>query len=139
MNPAARTFRAPTTYEKLCGRVSLKDLRPSLLIYSGLSLRRHALFYQTVTNLIVAAVGIVIAFLLMALTALAVRFSSAGPVLYQQVRVGMDSQPSRSTNSGRWSSARARYGQTRDDPRVTVVGRIIRKIRFDELRSGSTS
>jgi sugar transferase (PEP-CTERM system associated) len=128
---------APTTYEKLCGRVSLKDLRPSLLIYSGLSLRRHALFYQTVTNLIVAAVGIAIAFPLMVLTALAVRFSSAGPVLYQQVRVGMDGQPF-TLYKFRSMRVNAELGTgavwaTRDDPRVTAVGRIIRKIRFDEL------
>jgi sugar transferase (PEP-CTERM system associated) len=129
---------APTTFEKLCGRVSLKDLRPSLLIYSGgLSQRRHAIFYQTVTNVIVAAVGIVIAFPLMVVTALAVRFSSAGPVLYQQVRVGMDGQPF-TLYKFRSMCVNAEVGTgavwaSRDDPRVTAVGRIIRKIRFDEL------
>src|SRR5262249_6128252 len=53
---------AATAYERVCGRVSLKDLRPSQLIYSGeLGPRAQTLRYQSLWNLIVAAVGIVIA------------------------------------------------------------------------------
>ena len=85
---------AASTYEKVCGRVCLKELRPSQLIYSGeLGPRRASMFYQTVTNLIVAAVGVVVATPIVLLTALAVRLSSAGPVLYRQVRVGMNGSP----------------------------------------------
>jgi exopolysaccharide biosynthesis polyprenyl glycosylphosphotransferase len=129
---------APTTYEKLSGRVSLKDLRPSLLIYSGgLGQRRNAMFYQTVSNLVIGTVGLVIASPLILLTALAVRLTSSGPILYQQVRVGMDGVPftlykfrSMRTNAEIDTGA---VWASQDDPRVTPVGRLIRKIRFDEL------
>ena len=127
-----------TTFERLCGRVCLKELRPAQLIYSGeLGPRPQNFFIQSVMNRIVAAIGLIVASPLMALTALAVKISSPGPILYRQVRVGMDDIPFtvykfRSMRA----DAEAKTGAvtaTKDDPRVTTVGKIIRKIRFDEL------
>jgi lipopolysaccharide/colanic/teichoic acid biosynthesis glycosyltransferase len=73
----------------------------------------------------------------MALTALAVKFSSPGPVLYRQVRVGLDDVPFtvykfRSMRVDAEAGTGAVWA-SKDDPRVTRVGRIIRKLRFDEL------
>jgi exopolysaccharide biosynthesis polyprenyl glycosylphosphotransferase len=129
---------AASTYEKVCGRVCLKELRPSQLIYSGeLGPRRTSMFYQTVANLILAAVGIVVATPLMLLTALAVRLTSAGPVLYRQVRVGMDGIPFtlykfRSMRADAEAETGAVWA-SKDDPRVTPFGRTIRKLRIDEI------
>jgi len=129
---------AATAYERICGRVPIRELRPSQLIYSGDTLRlRRALLFQNVTNFVVAIVGLIAAAPLMLLTALAVRLTSAGPVLYPQVRVGMGGKPFtlykfRSMRT----DAEVRTGAvwaSKDDPRVTPVGRIIRHIRFDEL------
>jgi sugar transferase (PEP-CTERM system associated) len=129
---------AASTFERVCGRVCLKELRPSQLIYSGeLGPQRASLFYQTLSNLLLAGVGIVLAIPLMALTALAVRLTSAGPALYRQVRVGLDGAPftlykfrsmrvdAEAVTGAVWASL--------DDPRVTPVGRILRKLRIDEL------
>ncbi|MEJ2504584.1 MAG: sugar transferase, partial [Gemmatimonadota bacterium] len=90
----------------------------------------------------------------MALVALAVRLTSSGPILFRQVRVGLDR---RSRGNGRQDSRRQRdlggrpfvmykfrtmyqdagsRGQvwaSPDDPRVTPVGRFLRKTRLDEL------
>jgi sugar transferase (PEP-CTERM system associated) len=129
---------APTTFERVCGRVCMKELRPSQLIYSGeFSRRPRAVFYQNTSNLLIALVGLVIAAPLMLITAIAVRLSSPGPVLYRQRRVGMDGVPftvykfrSMQVNAEVHTGA---VWAAKDDPRVTPVGRIIRKIRFDEL------
>jgi sugar transferase (PEP-CTERM system associated) len=129
---------AASTYEKVCGRVCLKELRPSQLIYSGeLGPRRASMFYQTVINLVVAAIGIVASMPIMLLTALAVRLTSAGPVLYRQVRVGMDGllftlYKFRSMRADAEAATGAVWA-SKDDPRVTPVGRIIRKLRIDEI------
>jgi exopolysaccharide biosynthesis polyprenyl glycosylphosphotransferase len=126
------------TYEKLSGRVSIKELRPSQLIYTGEPSRlRHAMFYQTVSNLIIATVGIVVGLPFMLITALAVWITSRGPILYRQVRVGMNGKPFtlykfRSMRQDAEAATGAVWA-VKDDPRVTPVGRIIRKIRFDEL------
>ena len=126
------------TYERVCGRVCLKEIRPSQLIFSGeLGPRPQNLLYQRISNVIVAVIGIVLSFPLMVLTALAVRLSSPGPVLYRQARVGLDDSlftvyKFRSMRVDAEAATGAVWAQ-KDDPRVTPVGRIIRRIRFDEL------
>jgi sugar transferase (PEP-CTERM system associated) len=129
---------APTAFERVCGRVCMKELRPSQLIYTGaFSRHRRAVFYQNAFNMMFASVCMVVAAPLLLLTALAVRFSSPGPILYRQKRVGMDGAPFtlykfRSMSADAEATTGAVWAQ-RDDPRVTGVGKIIRKIRFDEL------
>ena len=129
---------AATCYERICGRVSVRELRPSHLIYSGeLGVKRRTLQYQSVVNMGIATIGIITALPLMLLTALAVRFSSAGPVLYRQTRVGMNGRSFtlykfRSMRTDAEASTGAVWA-AKNDPRVTPVGRIIRGIRFDEL------
>jgi sugar transferase (PEP-CTERM system associated) len=129
---------AANTYERVCGRVCLKEIRPSQLIFSGeLGPRPQNLFYQRVTNISVAVVGLVLAFPFILLTALAVRLSSQGAVLYRQTRVGLDGAlftlyKFRSMRADAELATGAVWAQ-KDDPRVTLVGRIIRRIRFDEF------
>ena len=129
---------AASTYEKVCGRVCLKELRPSQLIYSGeLGPRRASVFYQTAINVVLAAIGLVVATPIMLLTALAVRLTSAGPVLYRQVRVGLNGRPFtlykfRSMRTDAEAETGAVWA-SKDDPRVTFFGRIIRKLRIDEI------
>jgi lipopolysaccharide/colanic/teichoic acid biosynthesis glycosyltransferase len=107
-------------------------------------------------NVAVAALGLVLALPLLLVIALAVRLSSRGPVLYTQTRVGIDRRGGRSTvdisrrrtdMGGRpFTIYKFRTMTTRpphaegaevwarpDDPRVTTVGRVLRKYRLDEL------
>ena len=127
-----------STYERVCGRVCIRELRPSQLIYSGeLGPRPQDVVYQRIINSVLAAIGLVIAAPFMLLTVAAVWISSAGPVLYRQVRVGLNGAPFtlykfRSMRADAEKGTGAVWA-TKDDPRVTRVGRIIRKIRFDEL------
>ena len=129
---------AANTYERLCGRVCLKEIRPSQLIFSGeLGPRPQNLMYQRISNITVAIVGIVLSFPIMLLTALAVRLSSPGAVLYRQTRVGLDGAlftvyKFRSMRIDAEVNTGAVWAQ-KDDPRVTAVGRFIRAFRFDEL------
>ena len=129
---------AAGAFERLCGRVCLKELRPAQLIYTGeLGPRPQSLLVQSLLNRLTAAAGLIVASPLMALTALAVKFSSPGPVLYRQVRVGLDDVPFtvykfRSMRVDAEAGTGAVWA-SKDDPRVTRVGRIIRKLRFDEL------
>jgi sugar transferase (PEP-CTERM system associated) len=129
---------AAAAYERLCGRVCLKELRPAQLIYSGeLGPRPQNLVVQTVLNRVFAIIGLAIASPVMALTALAVKFSSPGPVMYRQVRTGLDDVPFTvyKFRSMRVDAEAATGAVTasKDDPRVTRVGKIIRRLRFDEL------
>jgi lipopolysaccharide/colanic/teichoic acid biosynthesis glycosyltransferase len=105
-------------------------------------------------NVIVAAVGLVLSIPVLAIIALAVKLTSRGPVLYRQQRVGHDRRQFRGPGkaTGRRGSDRGgriftmykfRTMYTRevdhqvwarpDDPRITPIGRILRKYRLDEL------
>lgn len=108
-----------------------------------------------VFNVILALVMLVIASPVMLLSALLVRLTSRGPVLYTQERVGLDRRwnRSRALNERRredlggapftifkFRSMRVDAeinGQavwaTKDDDRVTAIGRLMRKTRLDEL------
>ena len=129
---------AATTFEHVCGRVCIRELRPSQLIYSGeLGPRMQTLIVQTIANRLLSAIGLVVASPIMLLTVLAVRFSSPGPVLYRQVRVGLDGElftlyKFRSMRADAEAQTGAVWA-SKDDPRITKVGKIIRKLRFDEL------
>jgi sugar transferase (PEP-CTERM system associated) len=129
---------AADVYERVCGRVCLTEIRPSQLIYSGeLGPSGNSLFYQNMMNFLVAGIGLVVASPLMLLTALAVRLTSPGPILYRQVRVGLNGTlftvfKFRSMRADAEAGTGAVWA-SKDDPRVTAVGKIIRKIRFDEL------
>src|SRR5205807_8803520 len=73
----------------------------------------------------------------MALVALAVRLDSKGPILYKQERVGWRGRPFEVLKfRSMREDAEAAHGAQwalEDDPRVTRVGRILRKYRLDEL------
>jgi exopolysaccharide biosynthesis polyprenyl glycosylphosphotransferase len=87
--------------------------------------------------MLLAIVGIILCSPFILLTALAVRLSSSGAVLYRQTRVGLDGAlftvyKFRSMRIDAELATGAVWAQ-KDDPRVTKVGRFLRAIRFDEL------
>jgi lipopolysaccharide/colanic/teichoic acid biosynthesis glycosyltransferase len=105
-------------------------------------------------NVTVAAIALVVMAPLMALIAVVIRVTSPGPVLFRQIRVGLDR---RNDGNGKQDSRRQQdlggrpftmykfrtmyYNETPerqmwatpDDPRVTPIGRVLRKTRLDEL------
>ena len=128
-----------TFLERETGRVDLDSLNPSWLIFSdGFSAGRRLsgmgkrLFDVTVSLLILALTWPVIA-----ATAIAVKLESRGPAFYRQRRVGLYGETFeviklRSMRTDAEVGGKAVWAQ-KDDPRVTRVGRFIRKVRIDEL------
>ncbi len=106
-------------------------------------------------NVVVATVGLVLVAPLMVLIAALVKLTSPGPILYRQVRVGIDrrnprlpignhrraidygGQPFTIYKFRTMTSAASRSDRqvwaTRNDVRVTALGRLLRKYRLDEL------
>jgi lipopolysaccharide/colanic/teichoic acid biosynthesis glycosyltransferase len=106
-------------------------------------------------NVVIAAVALIVLSPLFLLIAVLVKLTSRGPVFYSQTRVGIDRRAGRSTapshrriqdlgghiftiykfrtmhvNAEHLSGA---VWATREDPRVTSVGGLLRKYRLDEL------
>ena len=124
--------------ERETGRVDLDTLNPSWLIFSDGFSSGRSLSSVAKRLFDIAASGLLLAltFPLIALFALLVRLDSKGPAFFRQRRVGLYGQPFtllklRSMRSDAESGG-AKWAE-RDDPRVTRVGRFIRKVRIDEL------
>jgi len=119
---------AASAYERIRGRVCLKELRLSQLIDSGeIGPRPRTLLYQGLLNMLLAAVALVVTAPFMAAAALAMRLSSPGPVLDRWTRAGKNDVP----------FTLYKLRSTRMDaqgvPRVTAIGRVLRKLHIDEL------
>src|SRR5690606_37562591 len=79
----------PSVYEEYTGKIAVENLRPSWLIFSaGFRKSRTLAAVKRSVDLIVAGLGLVIGAPLLAVTALAVRLTSPGPIFYHQRRVG---------------------------------------------------
>lgn len=129
-----------TVYEQYTGKIAVENLRPSWLIFSdGFRKTRLLVALKRLMDLVLSAVGLVVAMPVMLLIALVVRLTSPGPALYAQQRVGhmgrvftvrkfRSMRDNAEAETGPvWAS---RHG---DDPRVTSVGRFLRRSRLDEL------
>jgi sugar transferase (PEP-CTERM system associated) len=125
-------------YERLTGRVHLDMLRPSWLIFSGRGRQgRLSAALRAVVHRGVALVGAVVSLPVALLTALLVKLESPGPVLYRQERVGKNG---RTFSIMKFRSMRVDaesdgpvWASKQGDARTTRVGRVIRKIRVDEI------
>ena len=125
--------------ERETGRVDLDSLNPSWLIFSDgfssgrrLSSAAKRLFDIVVSTLLLVTFGPVIL-----VTAVLVKLESKGPAFYRQRRVGLYGQlfdviKLRSMRQDAEVGGKAVWAQ-KDDPRITRVGRFIRKTRLDEL------
>ncbi len=92
---------------------------------------------KRLSDIIMSSVGIIIASPFMLITAIAIKLCDGGPVLYKQKRLTrggreFDLLKFRSMVVNAESDGVARLA-SEGDKRITPVGRVIRKIRFDEL------
>jgi exopolysaccharide biosynthesis polyprenyl glycosylphosphotransferase len=130
---------ALSTYEMAFERISTHELRPSQLIFSSSELgpSRNGVRLQTGYSMAIAAAAAVMTAPVMLLVAALVKLTSPGPALIRQERVGKNNRifmlyKFRSMVRDAEAHSGAVWA-TRNDPRVTAVGRWLRKLRLDEL------
>ncbi len=98
-------------------------------------------------DIVVSSAGLLVAAPLFPIIALAIRLDSKGPVFFSQARAGLDGQPfemhkfrtmvadaeDRLADVVRLDDLREPVFKVSDDPRVTRVGRFLRRLSLDEL------
>lgn len=123
--------------ERVTGRVSLNMLRPSWLIFSGRGRQaRISGLTRSVVHRLVALIGAILSLPIVLVTAVLIKLDSPGPVFYRQERVGQNGRPFTLVKFRSMRVDAEEAGPvwaSKDDERVTRLGRIIRKIRVDEI------
>ncbi|MEP9402634.1 TIGR03013 family XrtA/PEP-CTERM system glycosyltransferase [Sphingomonas sp. VNH70] len=128
-----------TFLERETGRVDLDSVNPSWLIFSdGFSSgRMFSSIFKRLFDIAASATLLTLTLPLILLAALLVKLDSKGPVFYRQRRVGLYGVPFdipklRSMRTDAEVAGTAVWAE-KDDPRITRVGRFLRKTRIDEL------
>ena len=124
--------------ERETGRVDLDSVNPSWLIFSdGFSSGRAiSSVAKRLFDIFVSALLLTLTAPLIAVFAVLVKLDSRGPAFFRQTRVGLFGQDFdviklRSMHTD--AEANGAQWATKDDPRVTRLGKFIRKVRIDEL------
>jgi exopolysaccharide biosynthesis polyprenyl glycosylphosphotransferase len=129
---------AAQTYEYILHRVSTRDLRQSDLIFSeGFGPHPHRMMIRSLYSWILAALLAVVTLPITVMVAILIRLTSSGPALYRQTRTGLNgaefvvykfrsmTEDAEAETGAVWS--------VKDDPRITPLGRLLRRFRLDEL------
>ena len=138
----------PDLYELNLSRVDMEAIEGIPLI----SIKQASLnsVQQAITRLVdfvVATLLLVVGSPFWLLIALAIRLDSPGPVVYKQTRIGLNGRPfkvykfrSMYKNAEQVLTALFEYNEAqgplfkiKDDPRITVVGKFLRRTSFDEV------
>ncbi|MBI4997749.1 MAG: TIGR03013 family PEP-CTERM/XrtA system glycosyltransferase [Rhodocyclales bacterium] len=132
-----RVLDLATHFEQFLGQIRLDSLKASYLIFgSGFrqTFLRNAV--KRVFDVVCSLILLVLAAPLMIIAAIAIVVENGFPIFYLQERIGLDSKPFKVIKFRSMRNDAEKDGPkwaTSGDSRVTRVGRIIRKIRVDEL------
>jgi len=124
--------------ERLSGRIYMRDLRASYLVFGpGFSRSWLSRVSQRSLDIVGSLIMLTGALPVLALAAIAIKLESPGSVLFRQCRLGKDDKPFM-MNKLRSMRENAEAGSgavftSDDDDRITRVGYFIRRTRLDEL------
>lgn len=124
-------------YERVTGRVSLSMIRPSWLIFTGPGRKaKLASLARALVHRSAALMGALLSLPIVIVTAILIKLDSRGPVFYKQERVGKNGKV---FTLIKFRSMRVDAEQdgpvwaSKGDDRTTRVGKVMRKIRVDEI------
>ena len=128
----------PRVYDMLTGAARIGHLdRPSLIRITEQAMSDAEICIKRAFDVVTSTIGLVILSPLFALIALQIKWGSKGPVIYSQERIGLYGLPFRiykfRTMIVHAESDGVPHLTQDNDPRITKVGRWLRKYRMDEL------
>ncbi|HEV2485792.1 MAG TPA: TIGR03013 family XrtA/PEP-CTERM system glycosyltransferase [Terracidiphilus sp.] len=123
--------------ERLLGKLPLDGLNPSALIFThGFNVKASQQIVRRLVSILVSFVGLVLCLPIIPFIILAVRLSSPGPIFFRQTRVGLRGRPFSVIKFRTMRQDAEKNGAvwaTKNDSRVTSLGRFMRKTRLDEI------
>jgi len=127
-------------YEHLTGRVPVEHIGDNWFVSLPMDLAETSVFYAVASrsfDILSASLGLLLLIPFFPFIALILYLDSPGPIFYQQERVGKGGKKFnlyklRTMIPDAETEGRAQRAQ-QDDPRITRVGRWLRKFRLDEM------
>lgn len=123
--------------ERELGKIDISLLQPGWMLFSdGFKYSKRRVLAKRLFDLLLASLFLILLWPIMLITALAVKLESPGPVLYHQVRVGLNGRNFRIYKFRSMRQDAEKNGAVwaqKNDARVTRVGAFIRNTRLDEL------
>lgn len=129
---------APSFYERTTGKLLIEDINPSWFIFSdGFRITAFKKLVKRFFDIVFSFIGLVMALPLIPVIALFIKVDSPGPVFYRQERFGEKEKrimiyKFRTMRDEAEKESGPVWAQE-EDPRITAIGRILRKTRLDEL------
>lgn len=128
----------PRVYDMLTGAARIGHLdRPSLIRITEHAMTDAELCIKRAFDIFASALGLILLSPLMALIALQVKLSSRGPVIYSQERIGQHGLSFSIYKFRTMIESAEADGVPHltddDDPRITRIGKWLRRYRLDEL------
>lgn len=128
------------TYESLTNRVPISLLESDWVIRSFIERKPTSGLYRLakrLIDLIFSLVGMAALVILFPILAVLIRLDSKGPIIFKQTRLGRGGNPYTilkfRTMKDNQDMVREAMVTTTHDPRVTRIGRFLRKTHLDEL------
>ncbi len=127
-----------TFYERLLSKITVTDLHPGWIARAkGFYRNPWLVATKRMIDVMVSALGLVLAAPVALITAIAIKLDSTGPLLYRQTRVGQNEVPFTLYKfRSMVNDAEVKTGPVwaeKGDPRITRVGDLIRRLRIDEI------
>ncbi len=138
----------PTLFHVLTSQIQVREVAgvPIFALDERIFLRSSRILKRTI-DLLLAGSSLLLASPLMGIAAVLIKLESRGPIIWRQVRVGKRAQPftiykfrsmradaeARQEELESLNEAQGPLFKIRQDPRITRVGRVIRKFSIDEL------
>ncbi len=125
-------------YERIMGKIPIADLEPGWIVLSqGFRRGRWIFHMKRAVDIVVSIVGLILSAPVALLAAIAIKLDSEGPIVYSQERVGANEQifklyKFRSMSNGAEQTSGPVWA-AKNDPRITRVGKFLRKLRIDEI------
>ena len=127
----------PSLYEFLAGKIPTDHISDVWLLFHSLNRAKvHYRPFRRLIDLVSAALGLAFTWPLWILIAAAIKTDSRGPVFFRQERLGKDGEPFHILKFRTMITDAESNGPQfacRSDPRITRVGRFLRKWRLDEM------
>lgn len=126
----------PDLFQFMAGEMTIGDLNGlPLLTVRDIALQGWKLGVKRMMDVALSAAVLIAISPLMLLLAILIKLESAGPVFFTQERMGLDAKPFRMIKfrSMRQDAEAVATWTTEGDPRITRVGRFIRRTSLDEF------